>query len=291
MIDYAQKLLVQSVLIIVFSFVSSSANEPKAEGMLLPTDVLYLSFKSMAENPTMGRKNQVGAYFGRVQTENLDEVQKFALAEVYYVNLKPTEALTAFEPFMDGDDLRARIAWQRVMQIRFRAYNEPERVEEMVNEYRAKFEPNRIDVWGVEGQIVNIAGKYQRAGNYQKVVDLIREELARLPHNTPYMVFRAPGQFMKSFQETGNIELAEKMITEIHNDLKNVAANYIKTHPEGSMFYKAADYVPGRVYRMEEGLLGAVFEENYPTSELRFNQFDLVINELNGTLRRLRVEK
>lgn len=289
MLSKIRNLLFKSFLIV--SFIAGSANAlPPSEGMLLPTDVLYLSFKSMAENPTLGRLEQVGEYFGRVQVENLSEEQKFALGEVYFINLKPDEALAEFEPFMDGDDLRARIAWQRVMQIRFRAYNETDRVEQMIKQYRDKFEPSGMDVWDIERQIENIATMYQKAGNYQRVVDLITEELGRYSGNAPYMVYTLPGQFMKSFEETGNVELALQLMSEIRGKLKNVVANYVKDNPGGHVFYKAAEYVPGREYRMEEGLLGITFDENYPPPELRFNQYNMIINQIDASLLRIRSE-
>ena len=100
-----------------------------------------------------------------------------------------------------------------------------------------------------------------------------------------------PAHFMKSFEKTGNVELAEKMMTDIQNKLKNVVAAYVKDHPEGHNFYSAASYVPGREYRMEEGLLGYTFDEGYPSPELRFSQYNLIINDLDGALWRIRIEK
>ncbi len=289
---YKTRILI-TFITIIFALTTNiiKADEPPAEGMLPPTDILYLSFKSMAENPTMGRIEQVGKYYGRVTTENLNEAEKFALGEVHFINLKPNEALASFEPFMGGDDLRARIAWQRVMQIRFRAFNETDRVEKMIEEYKQKFEPNGMDVWDIDRQILNIATKYQKAGEYQKVVNLITNAIERLSGNAPYMTYRMPAQFMKSFEETGNVELAEKMMLDVQNKLKNVVAAYVKENPEGHVFYKAADYVPGREYRMEEGLLGYTFDEGYPNPELRFHQYNLIINDLDGALWRIRIEK
>lgn len=291
MITIRLKLFVKSALIMILFLVNANANQPAAEGELLPTDVLYLSLKSMTENPTMSRMEQVGPFFSRMKTEDLNDDEKFALGEVYFLNFKPKEAIAAFEPFMNGDGIRARIAWQRAIQIRFRSFKEVERAEEMVGEYRTKFKPNKVDVWGLERQILNLAGKYQQERNYQKAVDLITQELERLPKNTPFMAFRVPGQFIKSFQETGNADLVEKLITEIQKGLKNAEADYVKAHPEGGVYYKAADYVPGRLYRMEEGLRGIISDDSYPTPELRHTQLNLIINELEATLKRLRSEK
>lgn len=251
-----------------------------ANSSLQPTEVVYYSLKAMAENPTANRIATIKQFFERLETENLSQEQEFALGEVYFLNFKPRESYAQYEPFMSGNDMRARIAWQKTMQINFAGFRRHELVEEMIEDYWEKFEPIRADIWDTSRQIRNLAYKYQNEGDYQKAVDLITREIERLPRNAPYRAFRLPVVFMKSFEAVGQREEALELIQSIRGKMREDLARFAKQNPDGTMIFKEVNLSPGTYYRLEEGLEGAPFSGQYPLPSLRIRQYMQLINEL-----------
>ena len=114
------KLLLRITGILTAMVLSSLPAFSQEPDKLKPTEVLYLSLKAMEENPGAGRLETVSRFFERIDESELDDNEEFARGEVAFVQLRPGEVLYQLEPFMEGDDLRARIAWQKAMQVHFR---------------------------------------------------------------------------------------------------------------------------------------------------------------------------
>lgn len=251
---------------------------------LKPSDVVFLSLQAMAENPSTGRIANVGRFYERLNMDNLNEAERFALGEVYFLNFKPREAFAAYEPFMDGTDMRARIAWHRNMQIQFRAFRQFDEVERMLEAYRAKFQPIPEDVWNGGRQIFNFAEKYDREGKHQAVVDVIMAEIERLPRNAPYRAFRLPAKHLKSFDAVGRGEEARELLQAIQNEMAEQLAALTAANPGGIRMYAKPRHEEGRYYRMEEGLLGAAFSPGYPSLEMRVRHYQWLIDEIDLVL-------
>lgn len=249
---------------------------------LKPTEVVYFSLKAMAQNPTADRIATINRFFERMDVTSLSGDQQFALGEVYFLNFKPRESLEQYEKFMDGNGLRARIAWQKAMQIQFRAFNRHDLVEEMIEQYWQRFPPIPQDIWHADWQIANLARKYQDDGEHQKVVDIILREINRLPRSAPYRSFRLPRIFMRSFVETGQDKEANMLIRDIVADMRDQLAAEVQKKPEGIVMFKAIPLTTGTYYRMEEGLDGAAFAEGYPKPALRIRQYMQLISELGA---------
>lgn len=262
----------------------------QSDGRLPPTEVLYLSLSAMERNPTTPRLEAIGSYYRQMQTEGLTEHEKFAAAEVYFLNFKPREALAAYRPFMSGDDMQARIAWQKVMQIQFAAFDEVALVERLIGEFNERFPPNDKDMTNAEWQIFNLARLYRSRGEHQKVVDLITAEIERLPDGLPYRALRLPGLFMESFAAVGKADAAREMLTDAQSSLEIGFAEFLGAHPSGIVTHGARPQVAGRYYRMEEGLTGIALEPGYPSAEHRAHQYQVLLHELGYALWRVRAE-
>lgn len=259
---------------------SSNAFGQNSSSKLQPTEVVYYSLKAMAANPTARRIPTIKQYFDRLNTENLSEDQNFALGEVYFLNLKPAESLAQYEMFMDGNDLRARIAWQKAMQIHHNAYDRVEKVEGMIEDYWKKFPPEPEDIWHTDWQIKNLATRYAKDGDHQKVVDIISKEVKRLPTNAPYRSHRLPATFMASFKAIGKEDEAKAMLRKSVVAMRQGLADLIAAQPSGISIFASTPLVPGTYYRMEEGLAGAAFEPGYPATSLRTRQYLRLIAEI-----------
>lgn len=269
-----------TLVLFMFSGMPFTVAFAEDDTRLDPTEVLYLSLKAMAENPGAGRLETVSRFFQRIKTEELSADQEFARAEVSFVNLRPGEALYQFESFMDGSGLRSRIAWQKSMQIHFRAYQKHDLVEQLVEDYWQKFTPDPADIWHADLQITNLANKYMREGNHAKVVAIIVKEIERLPRNAPYRSFRLPVLFMGSFVAEGKREQAVQLIRDIRADMQRQLNALSADHPGGIRLFQPVDPRPNTYYRMEEGLEGTALEPGYPSLSLRVRQYMRLISEL-----------
>lgn len=280
--SYAGTVLRAFLGTILISYGASSQNNNTAK--LQPTEVVYYSLKAMAENPTAPRLPTIKQYFDRLNTENLNEKQEYALGEVYFLNLKPRESLAQYEKFMGDDDMRARIAWQKVMQINFAARDLHEKVEGMIEDYWQKFTPVPQDIWHVDKQIKNLATKYAREGNHQKVVDIITREVNRLPTNAPYKSLSLPAAFLSSFVAVGKEKEAKDMLRKSVVTMRQGLADLVSEQKADICIFQRTPPNSNTYFRLEEGLAGAPFEPNYPTVGLRALQYIRLIAEIELVL-------
>ncbi len=275
-----KQLLAALLPIAMFVLQPAAIVKAQEDTLLKPTEVLYLSLKAMEDNPGAGRLETVSRFFERIDTNELGPAEEFARAEVSFVNLRPGESLYQFESFMDGNDFRARIAWQKSMQIQFRGYRRPELVEEMLVEYRERFQPDPTDVWDAWLQVANFASKYRDEGQHDKVVDIILEEIDRLPRNAPYRSFRLPVTFFGSFAAEGKADQALTLIREIRAEMQTQMQALKRENPNGLTLFVPVQHSAGTYYRMEDGLEGTALRPGYPSQSLRVRQYMRLISEL-----------
>lgn len=256
------------------------AANAQEESKLKPTEVLYYSLKAMAENPGANRLETVSEFYKRLDETELDDVEEFARAEVAFVNLLPGEAQYYYEPYMSESGMRARIAWQKVMQIQFRGYRRPDITEEMIADYHKKFAPDPADIWDTSFQIANFANTYLSEGEHEKVVDIVLKEVARMPRNAPYRAFALPVQFIGSFAAIGRLDEAMALIRDIRREMQQQLLTITSGQPNGAVVYAPVPLKTGRYLRMEEGLDGGAFDNDYPSQTLRVRQYMRLISEL-----------
>lgn len=182
------------------------------EKPLLPSEALKKAFDDLAANKGQ-QKDICRGYLAQARTEGLPEDERFALAELYFVSLMPDESKALFQPFLAGTDFRARMAWQRMMRMNAVAYEDFAAVEKALPEYRAKFPPDRRDLYHSYSGVQGLADHYRKAGDHQKVVDLVSAEIAQLPADAPFYSAVLAGSFFESFAKVGKAAEAARILT------------------------------------------------------------------------------
>lgn len=225
-----------SIFIAALTLLSLSAHGQQ-DSKLLPSEALVLMYNAVDLHPEKQRIQNTKPFQARVITEGLSGDELFYLGETYFWNFMPKEAAEAYANFLEEDSPRGRASRQRYLQVQFRAFEKHDLVEQKITEYRAKFKPTPEDRSGMIGQVWNIAERYRKMGNHEKVVELVNAEIASLDYNGAYSSFQLPGIFFMSYKESGRMDDAIKMISETIAGLKKtVEARKSKT-PEKDFAY------------------------------------------------------
>lgn len=205
--------------------------------MLLPSEALVLMYNAVDHNPDVSRIDNTLPYLERVITTNLSSDEQFYLGEVYFWDFKPKEAEEAYKPFLTENGKRGRSAWQRTMQIKFRAYDLHSEVESDLKKYRKKFKPMPEDRYGLFGQVYNVASLYQGKNEHEKVLQLISDELNTLNHEGAYRSFQLPAYFIESYKAVKKNEEAIQLLQSAKVGLEKTLANRMKSIPEDDYFF------------------------------------------------------
>ena len=123
-----------------------------------------------------------------IDSDNMpqDRLSRLALGEGTYLTFQVDLTNAYFSTLLEGDDLIARHAWTRMMQITNRALGKPDEAMVMVKQFYQKFPPSEINKHGRYQQIRNFVSGYLEAGKTDEAIALIIEELNMLPTNAPY---------------------------------------------------------------------------------------------------------
>ena len=133
------------LLTLILVLLLPGIGDAETPGKLLPSEATTLMVMQAMNNPDASRKDVYEHYLPRVITEGLDSDELFYLGEVYFFALMPEEARDAYYPLLNDNSMRARVAWQRVLQIRFRAFQMYDRAaRDMVN-FRKTFPADPAD--------------------------------------------------------------------------------------------------------------------------------------------------
>lgn len=204
---------------------------------LLPSEALVLMYNAVDLHPEKQRIENTKPFQSRVIIEGLSGDELFYLGETYFWNFMPKEAAEAYANFLDEESPRGRASWQRYLQIQFRAFEKHDFVEQKIQEYRDKYKPMPEDRSGIIGQVWNVAERYRKMGNHEKVVALVNAELASLDYNGAYSSFQLPGIFFDSYRETGKIQEAIKLINDAIAGLKKTVEARKRKTPEKEFRY------------------------------------------------------
>ena len=202
----------KKIAIIPLAILMSTSVLKSQERKLLPSEALVLMYNAVDLNPEKQRIENTKPFQSRVITEGLEGDEIFYLGETYFWNFMPKEAAQAYENFLEEDSPRGRASWQRWLQVQFRAFDKHDYVEEKLRDYREKYKPIPKDRYGLFGQVYNLANKYKAAGEHEKVVQLIKDEIEYLDYDGAYASFQLPGIFFGSFAQTGKTQEAVSMI-------------------------------------------------------------------------------
>ena len=215
--------------------------EAETPGKLLPSEATTLMVTQAMNNPDASRKDVYEHYLPRVITEGLDSDELFYLGEVYFFALMPEEARDAYYPLLNDNSMRARVAWQRILQIRFRAFQMYDRVaRDMVN-FRKNFPADPADRTYLSRQVLNFGNYYREQGLHQKVVDVVEDELAALNYDGAYASFIHPATFIESYAAVGKTEQALAHLKGAHEGLSRTLQARQRQAPEKDHNYPLPD--------------------------------------------------
>ena len=283
-----QRRLLMVVLLIVsqccaFTYAQTEKQSTEQKpGKLLPSEAVTLMIKAVDTNQQKKRRDNTRRFLPRVITKGLSEEEQFYLGEVYFWGLKPKEALKAYEPILKNRGKFGRAAWQRNMVVLFRGFNEFDKVEAQLKEYRKLFKPSPSDNAHLYGPVFLVANRYKTAGNHQKVIELISDEISEFNDNGAYISYQLPIRFIDSYKAVGKKDEALKILQTAKEKLVRTLAERKKNIPKNDIKY--AVHSPP-VLRME----------TVATEQLGYSQrneaYSRLIKRLEDGMKKIRAEK
>jgi hypothetical protein len=280
--------IIRILPLIIISAATILSSRPKVaaqvsnEAALLPTEALHFIFQELVDQPTR-QKEIAEKYLSRVSTTNLKSAEQFALGEVYFVALKPKESTEVYEKFISGHDMRARMAWQRVILMKIRAFEKVDEAEKEIYQYRKRFPADEKDLFHLAYPVSSLARYYADKGDHERVVKLISDEIESLPSNAPYYSFGMVATFFESFKNVGKEEAAIRMLERGRNIYSAAAAKNGKFSTETKPLQGKIRHRPGVLHSVGEGLL-----KDYPPSQQVDASFKTNYDRINTTLAKVK---
>lgn len=226
--------LLAILVVMVLTPVSVSANEP---GNLLPSEAIVLMLNKAMKNPELTRQDVFEDLLPRVITEGLDERETFLLGEVYFFSLDAGSARDAFWQVRSGNSMIARVAWKRIIQIRFRAFQMFEQAASDMERFRERFPAVPEDRGYLGGQVRNFGMLYRDSGEHEKVVQVVEAELAALNNDGAYDSFIYPAFFIDSYTSVGKRGVALSHLKKARDGLSETLRTRERNPPEEDYAY------------------------------------------------------
>lgn len=218
---------------------------------LLPTLALHQFHEELAAATDRSAQGDIAERILKLtQRGNLHDAERFALAELFFVALKPDPADSLFSLYLDGSDLRARMATQRKLRITMAAFTVYRGMEDSIRAARARFPVTPADPWHLQASVSTLARYHAERGEHATAVRLVMDEIATLPEDGLFFSHALPGAFLASFEHEGKRDVALAHIRRVRDALS--AAGNSSARGEQP---PAAQHVAGVVHRLEEGLL------------------------------------
>ncbi|WP_262693647.1 hypothetical protein [Kordiimonas aquimaris] len=256
-------------------------------GVISPNDVLALAMTELMEKQSLYTRNQraiMQKYMPFVapdiNTMPENPVDQFALGNLLFLSLMAVDSEAHLEDLMEREDVIGRISWQRVMQIRRRAYDRPEETREMLDEYIAKYAPSSIEINGRSKQLAVYISNYFENGDADQAVNLLLEELKRMPTNAPYPSFLLPVTVTEQIQKSGRSNEIYSLIEQKLADLKSLENEWTAKTPSFEEDLAIRKQAP-TWYWISEGV-----SSEKSVHEVRLQQLRSMIHDLDAWLAR-----
>ncbi|HEV2913726.1 MAG TPA: hypothetical protein VGX92_10650 [Pyrinomonadaceae bacterium] len=247
--------------------IGATRNGSQDEKTLLPTEALHEIFQEMVGQPNK-QKEIATKYLAKAKTTDLTSDEQFALGELYFAAVMPDESKAVFEKFIPGNDLKARMAWQSVMLINMRAFQNYDGTENDIRKYRAKFRPVKEDLPHLYWVVFGVADNYRTKGNHEKAIELVMQEIESLPSNAPYYSYGLAATFLDSFKQVGKQEYAIRIL-EKARDIYTTALAGKDDMPQINNPKAAIAHRPGVLHRVVEGLWADYGMDKYANPTLK----------------------
>ena len=226
------------------------ANAQVQPDSLLPTVALHRFHEELATADRSAQGDIAERALKVTQRGNLDDGERFALGELFFVALQPDPADSLFSLYLDGTDLRARMATQRKLRITMAAFTVYRGMEDSIRAARARFPVIPADPWHMQAAVSTLARYHADRGEHAVAVRLVMEEIETLPEDGIFFSHALPGAFLASFQHEGKGDVALTHMRRVREAL--IAAGNRSARGERP---PVASHVSGVLHRLEEGLL------------------------------------
>ncbi|NKB88762.1 MAG: hypothetical protein GKS06_11125 [Acidobacteria bacterium] len=184
------------------------------QSALPPSELLVLVRDTLTRFPERPQRETVRGYLERMQEPGDSDIERLAAAELAFLAIDPNGARDGFEPFLDQRDFVGRAAWQRMLRVRFAAFQMFDEVEAQIAAYRQNFQADPEDRAHLSGAVRDLAGHHFGNAGADKAMQLVIDEVESLPNNAPYDSFMLPATFFEQFAAAGAAERACRMLTE-----------------------------------------------------------------------------
>lgn len=210
----------------------------------MPSEALTLILWDAMHRPEASRSEVFEPILPRVVVDDLDKQELFFLGEIYFFALMPEEARDAYYLLRNGQSMRARVAWQRLLQIRFRAFGMHERVAREMIRFREMFPPDPADRTYLSTQVLNFGRLYAGEAEHDKVVEAVEAELEALDYGGAYMSWLLPSVFIDSYAAEGKRQQALDHLRRARAGLTARLEKRLENPPENDQHY----LLPARNY-------------------------------------------
>lgn len=228
--------------------VASAQTQPDS---LLPTVALHQFHEELAAATDRSAQGDIAErILDRTRRGRLDDAERFALGELFFVALKPDPADSLFSLYLDGSDLRARMATQRKLRITMAAFDVYRGMEDSIRAARARFPVLPADPWQMQAAVSTLARYHAGRGEHAIAVRLVMDEISTLPEDGLFFSHSLPGALLASFEHEGKRDFALSHMRRVRDALIAVGNSSARGEQP-----PAAGHAKGVVHRLEEGLL------------------------------------
>lgn len=214
---------------------ASHLKEGDCAGILSPVAVMNAAARELRAARVSGGTAQqqiMNKYLALVRPDTNamppEPAERLALGDLLFLNYRAVEADAHFDGLLARDDLIGRHAWQRAMQIRRQAFERTDEVRRMLREYKGKFPPTELDIFGRFQQVFNFAASDFKAGKEKVAIALILDEISWLPANAPHQSFRIPVLLSKQVEASGRREEIARVLRKKLNGLRRLKSGWKK---------------------------------------------------------------
>ena len=254
---------------------------------VLPTEVLHSMIQEMLAHPERPQGENTMKFVSRARTKGLDDRERLALGEVYFLAFMPEEAREIYQAYLERNDDLGRLAWQRLMRITFAAESKHAEAEQMLEAFYRKFRPTPLDEGYGSQMASDLARHWRSKGDNERAIGFILREYNAVSAEGAYVGLSLPARMSDLFAAAGRLEEAKQLTRQALEKLKAVAErDTIDSNP-----YQNANrginqpHRAGTLHNAARGLIEDVAE--YDRARYVRGRIYSTIRQLEGMLARL----
>lgn len=240
-----------SLAVIAFLAISFFACTPAKDGTIMPSKALADLQKDMrekgkdistSEEYSALRKELATAALEGLKTKDLDRAELYDYAEILsWADLKE-DAARAYSKVAEGTDTFAREASKKLMYLEVpEVKDNPAKFEELIKAYRKKFPPTPEDGMGLYSPVAMLHRHYVDAGEYEKAIAVVADEIDSLNTEAPYFSYRLLGSAYETFIKAGKKDEIVNLLTDKKAAFDKIVADRGENVPEDEEEAKSYD--------------------------------------------------